>query len=139
MPIVSSRLVRAPSGRVVAVEVTSAALPDVEAGHRYIVLGNLVDERGRFRFLGEPTGRPPLPDETRQARRNGAVRVEGSTPKQHSEEVQQRALELVDAGYSWGQAAREVGIPKGTIGSWVKQRRVAANGDGRETTRRPHR
>jgi transposase-like protein len=130
MPIVSSRLVRAPSGRVVAVEVTSAALPDVEAGHRYVVLGNLVDGAGKFRFLGEPSGRPPLPDEERKARCRVVARVNGSAAKQYPEAIRQRALDLVDAGASWAQAAREVGVHKSTVGDWVRRAAVAGNGDG---------
>ena len=59
---VSSRLVRSPSGRTVAVVITMP-LPDLEAGYRFRVLGNEIKDRG-FGFTGAPTGRPPLPDET---------------------------------------------------------------------------
>jgi hypothetical protein len=31
-----------------------------------------------------------------------------------------RALALVDAGWSWAEAAREVGVAKGTVGTWVR-------------------
>jgi hypothetical protein len=127
---VSSRLERTPTGRVCAVVVTSAALPDVEAGHRYVVLGNLVDGAGKFRFLGEPTGRPPLPAEERKARCRVAARVNLSAPKQHSEEVRRRAVELVESGLSWGAAAREVGVHKSTVGDWVRRAAVAGNGGG---------
>ena len=42
-------------------------------------------------------------------------------------ELRDRALELVDGGASWAQAARAVGVHKQTVGGWVKaQRRVAA-------------
>ena len=35
-----------------------------------------------------------------------------------------RALELVDAGWSWAQAGREVGVAK-TIQTWIKKRSAA--------------
>jgi DNA-directed RNA polymerase specialized sigma24 family protein len=31
-------------------------------------------------------------------------------------------MELVDAGCSWAEAARLVGVPKGTVGTWVRKR-----------------
>jgi hypothetical protein len=46
---------------------------------------------------------------------------------------------LVDAGWSWAQAGREVGVPKTTVGTWIKKRSVAQVGDGSETTPGPHR
>jgi hypothetical protein len=33
---------------------------------------------------------------------------------------------LVDAGWSWAEAAREVGVAKGTVGGWVRKRRLVA-------------
>ena len=46
-------------------------------------------------------------------------------PKARTEEQRLRALELVDAGWSWAQAAREVGVPKTTVQTWIKKRSVA--------------
>jgi hypothetical protein len=48
--------------------------------------------------------------------------AEGVRRGYHSERTKARALELVDAGYSWAQAARLVGVPKGTVGTWVRKR-----------------
>ena len=53
-------------------------------------------------------------------------------------EQKQRALELVEQGWSWAQAAREVGVHKQTVGGWIKRRRVAARGDNPETTPPAH-
>jgi hypothetical protein len=41
-----------------------------------------------------------------------------------------RALALVDAGHSWTQAAREVGVSKATVGKWIRQQRLGAEADG---------
>jgi Homeodomain-like domain len=48
-----------------------------------------------------------------------------SGPKARTEEQRLRELELVDAGWSWAQAAREVGVPKTTVQTWIKKRSVA--------------
>ena len=47
-------------------------------------------------------------------------------PKARTEEQRSRALELVDAGMSWAAAGREVGVPKTTVGTWIRKRRLAA-------------
>jgi hypothetical protein len=39
-------------------------------------------------------------------------------------EAQVRALELVDSGWSWAEAAREVGVAKGTVGGWIRKRKL---------------
>jgi hypothetical protein len=46
-------------------------------------------------------------------------------PKARTEQQRLRALELVDAGWSWAQTGREVGVPKTTIGTWIRKRRDA--------------
>jgi hypothetical protein len=60
------------------------------------------------------------------------------TRRVYGEDVRRRALELVDAGYSWSAAGREVGVHKATVGDWVRRAAVAGNGDGFETTPGPH-
>jgi len=45
---------------------------------------------------------------------------------EHDASIRQRALELVDAGLSQAQAGAAVGVPRTTIQTWVRQRRVAA-------------
>ena len=51
--------------------------------------------------------------------------AEQGGPKARTEEQRLRALELVDAGMSWAQAGREVGVPKTTVQTWLKRRSVA--------------
>jgi hypothetical protein len=58
---------------------------------------------------------------------SAVVAAEGVLPGKHSERTRLRALELVDAGYSWAQAARLVGVSKGTLGTWIRKRQ---RGDG---------
>ena len=50
-----------------------------------------------------------------------AVAAEGGR-KTWTDEQRLRALELVDAGWSWAAAAREVGVAKTTVQGWVKKR-----------------
>jgi len=50
----------------------------------------------------------------------------GRTRKRRSEAQRLRALELVDEGWSWAAAGREVGAPKQTVGTWVRKRRLTA-------------
>jgi hypothetical protein len=71
---VSSRLVRSPLGRPVAVEVTT---PDVglEVGFRFAVLGDECRRPHGFGFTGEPSGRAPLPDEIPTGRRRRGART----------------------------------------------------------------
>jgi hypothetical protein len=45
-------------------------------------------------------------------------------PKARTEQ-RVRALELVDAGGSWAEAGREVGVPKTTVQTWIKKLSVA--------------
>ena len=82
---VSSRLVRSPLGRPVAVEVTT---PDVglEVGYRFAVLGTEISmTSGRVQWTGTPTGRPPLVEEaTAPRRRGGSHRQMGQVPGQVS-------------------------------------------------------
>ena len=49
----------------------------------------------------------------------------GKTRKRRPKKEELRALELVDAGWSWAAAGREVGAPKSTVGTWLKKRSVA--------------
>jgi hypothetical protein len=60
-------------------------------------------------------------------------------PESRTEEQRLRALALVDAGWSWAAAVREVGVPKTTVGTWIRKRSVARVGDDSETTPGPHR
>jgi hypothetical protein len=72
---VSSRLLRSASGRPVAVEITTP-LPGLAVGFRFCVLGDELRRPNGFGFTGEPTGRPPLPEEAATAHRR-VGRVEG--------------------------------------------------------------
>ena len=54
-----------------------------------------------------------------------AVAAEGGVRRGYSDEQRLRALELVDAGRSWAEAGRELGLPKTTVGAWVRKRRLA--------------
>lgn len=40
----------------------------------------------------------------------------------YSNETKQRALELVDSGLSWAAVGRRLGVPKPTVGMWVRAR-----------------
>jgi Homeodomain-like domain-containing protein len=127
---VSSRLEHTSSGHICAVVITTPLLK-LEVGHRFVVLGDLIDHAGKFKFLGEPTGRAPLPEETRLPR-TGTARANGSA---HPEQVRVRALELVDAGASQAQAGAKVGVPRTTVQLWLRQRTVnpSRQGCGRES------
>jgi hypothetical protein len=127
---VGSRLLRAPSGRVVAVEITSPTLPDLEKGYRFRVLGNEIGTRG-FRFTGEPTGRPPLLAESAVARRavghhrDAEVRVWTDADKAEARRLQAEGL-------SQSKIAEAVcGDRKfrSTVQQWLRPEAVAANGD----------
>jgi Homeodomain-like domain len=48
----------------------------------------------------------------------------GRTRKRRSEAQRLRALELVDQGWSWAAAGREVGAPKSTVGTWIRKRQL---------------
>ena len=43
-----------------------------------------------------------------------AAAAEGAVPGRHRERTRLRALELVEAGWSWAEAGREVGVAKTT-------------------------
>ena len=81
----SSRLVYAPNGRPLYVEVTSPA-PELELGLRFTVLGTEISmTSGRVQWTGTPTGRPPLVEEaTAPRRRGGSHRQMGQVPGQVS-------------------------------------------------------
>jgi hypothetical protein len=53
------------------------------------------------------------------------VAAEGGVGRRCSDATRLRALELVDAGMSWAQAAREVGVAKTTVGTWIRKRKLA--------------
>jgi hypothetical protein len=133
---VSSRLVRSPGGRAVAVEITTS-LPDLEVGHRFVVLGTEIGSSG-VTFTGAPTGRPPLPDETAKARRGvGVERVARTWTDADREE----ARRLQGEGLSWAQIAERVCGDtryKPTVGTWLRQATVAGNGDSSWPTSGPN-
>ena len=104
----SSRLVRSPSGRVVAVEITSP-VAGLEVGRRFRVVGNEIGDAG-CRFTGEPGGRPPLPEEA-----TGAQRRVGTHRRRYTEDDKRRVLALVDSGHSLAAAGREVGVSSATV------------------------
>ena len=54
-----------------------------------------------------------------------AVAAKGVVRGRHCERTRLRPLELVDAGYSWADAGREVDVPKTTVGTWVRKRQHA--------------
>jgi hypothetical protein len=116
---VSSRLVRAASGRAIAVEVTvpSAGL---EHGHLFRVLGDELRRPNGFGFTGEPTGRPPLPDEAATVHRHvGHVQRTARTwTAAHREE----ARRLQADGLSWSAIAERVCGDKrfkSTVQGWL--------------------
>jgi hypothetical protein len=61
--------VRSAGGRPVAVEITTP-LPELEVGYRFRVLGDELRRPDGFGFTGEPTGRPPLPEEAATVHRH---------------------------------------------------------------------
>jgi hypothetical protein len=69
---------------------------------------------GRESTGAQNGGTGPAP--SRSSRLYLRYRTEGTC----SESQRLRALALVDAGWSWGEAAREVGVAKGTVGTWVR-------------------
>ena len=73
----SSRLVYAPNGRPLYVEVTSPA-PELKHGLRFAVLGTEISmTSGRVQWTGTPTGRPPsLEDAAAALVRTGTHGVE---------------------------------------------------------------
>jgi hypothetical protein len=125
---VSSRLVRSVSGRAVAVEITMP-LPDLEVGYRFRVLGDELRRPG-FGFTGEPTGRPPLPEEAATVHRHvGRVENEART---WTEAHRQEARRLQAEGLSWSQIAERVcgeARYKSTVQGWLRSASVAGDGD----------
>jgi hypothetical protein len=117
---VSSRLVRSAGGRPVAVEITTP-LPTLEVGFRFRVLADELRRPEGFGFTGEPTGRPPLPDEAATVhRRVGRVeRVACTWTDAHREEARRLQAE----GLSWSQIAERVCGDKRykpTVGTWLR-------------------
>jgi transposase-like protein len=50
------------------------------------------------------------------------VAAESGGRRRYSDAQRLRALELVDCGCSWAEGGREVGVPKTTVGTWVRKR-----------------
>jgi DNA invertase Pin-like site-specific DNA recombinase len=48
-------------------------------------------------------------------------------PRRFTSEDHARALQLVAAGVSWSQAAREIGCNKATVGDWVRRATIASD------------
>jgi hypothetical protein len=94
-------------------------LPDLEVGHRFRVLGDELRDRG-FGFTGEPTGRPPQPNETEGARRGvGVERV----ARMWTDADRAEARRLQGEGLSWSQIAERVRGDtryKPTVGTWLR-------------------
>ena len=115
----SSRLLRSAGGRPVAVEITTP-LPELEVGYRFRVLGDELRRPGGFGFTGEPTERPPLPEEATAVRRHvGQVeRVSRIWTDAHREEARRLQAE----GVSWAQIAERVCGDKrfkSTVQGWL--------------------
>lgn len=113
---------RTAGGRVCAVVVTTP-LPELEVGHRYRVLGNELGSSG-FRFTGEPTGRPPLPDETRDALRPVAKPQQKTSSIAWTDEDRALALVLQAEGLSQAAIAERVcGDRKfrSTVQTWLRR------------------
>lgn len=107
-------------------EVTTP-VPGLEVGQRFTVLGNEVHGQA-FGFTGEPTGRPPLPDELTAARRSAGVRRDRPTAwtDQHRAEARRLAAE---GGLSQSQIAERVCGDRRyrtTVALWLQQDAVAA-------------
>jgi hypothetical protein len=122
---VSSRLVRAASGRAIAVEVTVPSI-GLDHGVLFRVLGDEIGSSG-FRFTGVPTGRPPLPDEAVGAlRRYDRVEREART---WTDEDRAEARRLQGEGLSWSQIAERVcgeARYKSTVGGWLRSAQTAS-------------
>jgi hypothetical protein len=120
---VSSRLVRAASGRAIAVEITTP-VPEPEVGYRFAVLGNKVGRSG-FRFVGEPSGRPPLPDEAKAAMRPaGRHSSPAEGPRREWTAADRKEARRLQAeGLSWSKIAERVCGDKWykpTVGTWLR-------------------
>ena len=82
-----------------------------------LVARGLLDPRDALALVAWPSGKV--------AAASVAAVGAGRTRKLRPEKERLRALELVDAGWSWAAAGREVGAPKSTVGTWLKKRSVA--------------
>ena len=116
----SSRLLRHPSGRAYAVEVTvpSAGL---EHGHRFGVLGDELLRPHGFGWTGQTDARPPTPDESQDAlRRVGVMRGEANN---WTDEHRAEARRLwAEERLSWTQIAERVCGDKrykSTVQGWL--------------------
>ena len=114
---VSSRLVRAASGRAIAVEVTvpSAGL---EHGHLFRVLGDELRRPSGFGFTGEPTGRPPLPEETASVHRH-VGRVE-TVARAWTDAHRAEARRLQAEGLSGRRSRSRCAATSGTSRPWER-------------------
>jgi hypothetical protein len=95
------------------------------------VLGTEIGHSG-FRFTGEPTGRPPLPEETVGALRRAGSRVEQAA-RTWTDEHREQARQLRAQGMSYAQIAEAVCGDRRcrqTVAAWTRQAAVAGNGDG---------
>ena len=120
---VSPRLVRSAGGRPVCVEVTAPSV-GLDHGHRFTVLGNEISmTSSRIQFTGEPTGRPPLPEEVAGVRRH-VGRLEDAA-RTWSDVHREQARRLQAEGLSWSQIAEEVCGDKrfkSTVGTRLRPR-----------------
>jgi hypothetical protein len=128
---VSSRLVRAASGKPVAVEVTvpSAGL---EHGVVFRVLGNELRRPSGIGWTGETAARPPTPEEAGDAVRRGATGPVERAARKWTDEHRAAARRLhAESSLSWSQIAEEVCGDKRykpTVGTWLRPGAVAGNG-----------
>ncbi len=111
---------RTASGRPVSVEVTVPSV-GLDHGYRFRVLGDEIRLSGTFGFTGEPTGRPPLPEEAATVRRHvGPVeRAASIWTEAHREEARRLQAE----GLSWAQVAERVCGDKrfkSTVQRWLR-------------------
>lgn len=70
-------------------------------------------------LTGEQTGRPPLPEEAPGVRRRAGTH----DSRIYTGDEKHRVLALVDAGYSFAAAGRELGVSRSTVGGWVRSTR----------------
>ena len=92
----------------------------LEHGCLFRVLGDEIRLSGAFGFTGEPTGRPPLPEEAATVHRHvGRVETVARTwTDAHREEARQLQAE----GVSWAQIAERVCGDKrfkSTVQGWL--------------------
>jgi hypothetical protein len=104
----------------VGVTVPSVGL---EHGHLFWVLGDELRRPNGFGFTGEPTGRPPLPDEAATVRPH-VGRVE-RTARAWTDAHRVEARRLQAEGLSWAQIAERVCGDKrfkSTVQGWLRRR-----------------